>query len=205
MTTVVKQRINRLLKHALFIPNNHIRRLQLQKIPQTVIPVDYAAIKIVQIGGRKTSTFQRHQRTQIRRDYGKHLQNHPLGTGLACGKPLNQFQALRQLLTNLLGSRSSHCLFELFLEPVQIGKRKQFANRLSSHPRLEITLTVSIQSITVFILREKLPLLERRLPWVNHKVILVINDPLELAARHIEHQADARRHALIKPDVRHRH
>ena len=48
-------------------------------------------------------------------------------------------------------------------------------------------------------------LLERRLARIDDDVILVIDDALELARGHVEHQTDARRHALEEPDVRNRH
>ena len=46
---------------------------------------------------------------------------------------------------------------------------------------------------------------ERRLARIDHDVILVIDDALELARGHVEHQAEARGHALEEPDVRDRH
>ena len=52
---------------------------------------------------------------------------------------------------------------------------------------------------------EQLVLLERRVARIDDDVILVIDDALEIARGHVEHQADARRHALEEPDVRDRH
>ena len=46
--------------------------------------------------------------------------------------------------------------------------------------------------------------MQRRLARINDDVVLVINDALELTRAHVEHQADARRHALVKPNVRNR-
>ena len=40
---------------------------------------------------------------------------------------------------------------------------------------------------------------------IDDHVILVIDDALELARGHVEHEAEARRHALEEPDVRDRH
>ena len=47
--------------------------------------------------------------------------------------------------------------------------------------------------------------LQRRLARIDDDVILVIDDALELAGGHVEHEADARRHAFEEPDVRDRH
>src|SRR5580658_7481716 len=38
---VVKQRVNGFLQHALFVPNNHVRRVQLHQLLQTVVAVDH--------------------------------------------------------------------------------------------------------------------------------------------------------------------
>jgi hypothetical protein len=66
-TTVVEQRVHRLLQHALFVAHDDFRSLQLKQTLQTVVAVDDATIEIVQIGGRETATIERHQRTQVRR------------------------------------------------------------------------------------------------------------------------------------------
>jgi hypothetical protein len=44
MSPVVEQRVNRLLKHSFFVADNDIRRLQLQKVLEPIIPVDYPTI-----------------------------------------------------------------------------------------------------------------------------------------------------------------
>src|SRR5262249_36939055 len=38
-----------------------------------------------------------------------------------------------------------------------------------------------------------------------HDVVLVIDDPLQLARAHVEHEAETRRHTLVKPNVRNGH
>src|SRR5207244_8254926 len=42
-------------------------------------------------------------------------------------------------------------------------------------------------------------------PRVEHDVVLVIDDALELACAHVEHEPEPRRHAFVKPDVRNGH
>ncbi len=44
MATVIEKSINRFLKHALFIVDNHIRRLQLHQVLEAVVPIDDATI-----------------------------------------------------------------------------------------------------------------------------------------------------------------
>ncbi len=73
VTAVVEQGVHRFLKHALFVADDDFRGLQLQQGLETVVAVDDAAIKIVQIGGREAATFERHERTKIRRDDGQNV------------------------------------------------------------------------------------------------------------------------------------
>ena len=78
MATIVKQSVHRFLQHALLVTNDDIRRAQLQQVLQTVVPVDDPTVKIVQVGGRKATTFKRNQRPQIRRNDRKHFHDHRL-------------------------------------------------------------------------------------------------------------------------------
>ena len=80
VATVVEQRIDRFLQHALLVPDDDIRRLQLKQVLETVVAVDDAAIEIVQIRGRKTAAFERNERTQVRRDDGQNVEHHPIRT-----------------------------------------------------------------------------------------------------------------------------
>ena len=57
----------------------------------------------------------------------------------------------------------------------------------------------------IFGLAQELAGQQRGLARIDHDVILVIDDALELAGGHVQHQAEAARHALEEPDVRDRH
>ena len=57
MATVVKQRIDGLLKHALFVPDNDFRSLEQQQVFEAVVAVDDPAIEIVQVGGGEAAAF----------------------------------------------------------------------------------------------------------------------------------------------------
>ncbi len=82
VAAVVEDRVHRLLQHALFIADNDIRRLERQKVAQTVVAVDDAPVQIVQIGRREFAAFQRNERAQFRRNDRERVQNHPFGVGL---------------------------------------------------------------------------------------------------------------------------
>ena len=54
-------------------------------------------------------------------------------------------------------------------------------------------------------LGQQLVFLQWRVAGIDHEIILVVNDPLEVSRGDIHHQADTRRHTLKKPNVGHRH
>ena len=88
MATVIEQCINCLLQHALLVPDNDFRSLELEQVLETIVPVDNPAIEIVEIGGRKTSAFKGHQRAQIGRNDWQHCQDHPFRTHHGLGEAL---------------------------------------------------------------------------------------------------------------------
>ena len=49
MSTIVEESVHSLLEHPLLIPNDHLGGFQLQKILETVIPVDNPAVEVVQV------------------------------------------------------------------------------------------------------------------------------------------------------------
>src|SRR5690606_14848484 len=77
-TTVIQQCIYRFLQHAFFVAHDNVRRIQIQQTLQTVVAVDYATIQIIQIRGRKTTTVEWNQRTQVWRQHWQHFHDHPL-------------------------------------------------------------------------------------------------------------------------------
>ena len=81
MAAVVEQSVDRFLQHAFFVADNDFRRLELEQVFQPVVAVDDAAIKIVQIGGRKPAAFERNERTQVRRNHRQHRRESSIPDG----------------------------------------------------------------------------------------------------------------------------
>src|SRR5262249_34058787 len=75
---VIEQGIDSFLQHALFIPHDDFRRMQVHQLLQPVIAVDHATIKIVEIRSSKTAAIQGNQRTQLRRNNRNYIENHPV-------------------------------------------------------------------------------------------------------------------------------
>ncbi len=76
--TVVEQCVDRFLQHALFVAHDDVRCGQIEQALETVVTVDHAAVQIVEIRSRESTTIERNQWTQIRRQYRQNGQYHPL-------------------------------------------------------------------------------------------------------------------------------
>src|SRR5690606_30955558 len=92
-TAVVEQRVNSFLQHALFVTDDDARCAQFDQALQTVVTVDDPTIEVIQIRGRKTTTIQRNERTQIRRDHRNDAHDHPLRTVAGLDEVLNDLEA----------------------------------------------------------------------------------------------------------------
>src|SRR5581483_8409411 len=203
VAAVVEQRVDRFLQHSFFVANNDVRRFQLKQIFETIVAVDDAAIEIVQIGCRESSAFERNQRTQIRRDHRQHIEDHPIRPRVRRHEALAKFQTLRQFFANLFRLRRAHRLFQLFVELVQVDLGQKFLNRFRAHAGGEIFAVLFLRfAILDFV--KQLRARQRGLARIDDDVVFVVNDALELACAHVEHQTNARRHALVEPNVRNR-
>ena len=76
---VVEQRVHRLLEHALLVAEDHLRRAHFQQLLEPVVPIDHAAVEVVEVRCREPSTVQRDEGTQIRRNHRDHIHDHVLG------------------------------------------------------------------------------------------------------------------------------
>ena len=78
---VVEQGVDRLLEHALLVAHDDFRRAQLEELLQPVVPVDDAAVEVVQVGGREAAAVQGHEGPQLRRDDRDDVEDHPVRAG----------------------------------------------------------------------------------------------------------------------------
>ena len=125
MTTIVKQCVHRLLKHALLVTDNDVRSFELKKVLQAVVPVNDTTVKVVKVRCGESSAFQWHQWTKVRRDHWEHVHNHPLWACLALGKSTSEFDTLGELLLSLLGASILHLFFKLNRKLCEVDTRKQ--------------------------------------------------------------------------------
>ena len=112
--SVVEQRINRFLQHALFVARDDFRRAQFHQTLQTVVTIDHAAVQIVQIRGRETTAVQRDQRTQFRRQHRQHFHDHPVRLDAGTLEGFEYFQTLRVFLDFRFGFGFTQIRAQLF-------------------------------------------------------------------------------------------
>ena len=82
--------------------------MEFHELLQSVVPIDHAAIEIVQIGRGKPSSIQRNKRTEFRRNDRNHIENHPLRFVAGFHECLDDFEPLRELHSLLLRRFALH-------------------------------------------------------------------------------------------------
>ena len=205
MSTIVKQRVHRLLQHAFLIPDDDLRGLERQQVLQSVVAVDDTAIQVVQVGRGKTAAFERNQGAQIRWDHRQHRQHHPLRAALGLDEPLVNLDALGQFLANLLAARLGHGELQLINTRLEVDGGQGVVHSLGTNLGHEGVRPVGFLGIAKLHFREELVFFQRRVAGIHHEIILVVDDSLKVSRGDIHHQADAGGHALEKPNVGHRH
>ncbi len=193
--SVVEQRIDRLLQHPLLIADDDLGRLEFKQALQAIVAINYAPVQVVQIGGREAAAIERHQRPQLRRQHWQHLHDHELGPDARTLKAFQRLQALGIFLD--LGFRSG--LRELLAQRldllVDVDRAQQFADRFGAHQRPEF-IAILFGLGDEIVLGHQLAALQRREARIDHAIRFEIKHALDIAQRHVEHHAHARRQAL---------
>ena len=197
---VVEQRVDGLLQHALLVADDDVGRLQLHQLLQPVVPVDDAAIEIVEIRGREAAAVERHQRTQLRRNDRNDVENHPLGTVARLAERVDDLQPLGELQLLLRRHLGAHLVAQLDREPLDADALQQLLDRFGAHLRLEAVL-VLLARLPELLFVQQLVLLQLGLTRVDDDVGLEVEDALEVAQRDVEQVADAARQPLEEPHV----
>ena len=124
---------------------------------------------------------------------------------MAFGKTGAELETLRELLADLLGARLGHRLFEFASDIGQIELGEDVADGLSTHADAEGVCTVLLFGFTQIDFGEELTALKRCAARIDDHVVFVVDHAFQRTSGHVEHEADSGRHALVEPDVRHRH
>ena len=123
---------------------------------------------------------------------------------MALGEALAELETLGELLAGLLGAGLGHRFLQVLDGIRQIDLGEDVTNGLGTHADAEGVRAVLLFSLTKFDFAEELAALERRGAGIDDHVVFVVDDALQRAGGHVEHEADAGRHALVEPDVSHR-
>ena len=102
---------------------------------------------------------------------------------------LEQLDPFGDLLADLFALGFGHRDLQHFDLLSEIHFRQRFAHGFRAHLGEERLGAVGFAGFAILMFAQQLILLERRLAWIDHDVILVIDDALELAGAHVEHQA----------------
>ena len=100
-STVVDQCVNSFLQHSLFISNDDVGSLKVNKVLQSVVSVDNPSVQVVQITGRESTTIELHHRVKFRRKNWKNREDHPFGLISALAEGLYDSESLDRLLAAL--------------------------------------------------------------------------------------------------------
>ena len=182
------------------------------------IPVDDTAVEVVQIRSGEASAFQRNQRTQIRRNDWKHMQNHPARLHVAVQEPLDQTQALHDLVGIGACAFPASCgilvallaasvlllpepVGELLLQLDQIKPAKEFLDGRRAHAGLEAVLSELLALEDIFALTQNLLFAQIGFAWVNDNPALVVQDLLQVRRRDVKQHAYLARKTLVEPDM----
>ncbi|CAB4933383.1 unannotated protein [freshwater metagenome] len=106
-TTVVEQRVNGFLKHALLVVDDDLRRAKVKQTLQPVIAIDNATVEVVEIASREAAAIKLNHRTKIRRNNGNGIKDHAprrIGCAQECRDNLEALQRTGLALTLAVGN-----------------------------------------------------------------------------------------------------
>ena len=86
-TTVVEQGVDRLLQHPLLVVDDDLGSTEVDQSLEAVVAVDDAAVQVVEVGRRETSTVELNHRAKLRRDHRNSVEDHAhrrVAVGLEC-------------------------------------------------------------------------------------------------------------------------
>ncbi len=133
---VVDQGVARLLEHPLLVADDDLGCAQLEQPLESVVPVDHAAVEVVEVRGGEPAAVELDHRAQIGRDHRQDREDHPLGAVAGAPERLDQAQALDRLLAALAGA-GADLRVEGPRELLEVHPDDDVADGLGAHARPE--------------------------------------------------------------------
>ena len=151
-SSVIEHCVDRFLEHSFFIPDDDLGRAQLHQFFKPVVPVNDAAIKVVEIRCGKTPSIEWYQRAKLRGDHRDHVQNHPFRLVAGLTKSVDYLQAFGVFDPLQLRSFRFHRSPQFVRDFLDINALEQFLDRFCSHHRPEFSRELLYQSsVSLFI------------------------------------------------------
>ena len=199
-TAVIDQGIDSFLQHTFFVSDDDFRSTEFQKSLQTVISIDDAAIKVIQVGGGETAAIELDHRAQIRRDDRQDREDHPFRLVAGVQEGFDFFEttdASDLALTAALFDLFLQCFFQLW----QIELFQQVLDRFCAHLCFECFLAIGSYGILIFLFIQDLALGQVRIARIEDDISSEVEDSFELARRDLKDEADTGRRTLEVPDM----
>ena len=73
---VVEQRVDGLLQHPLLVVDDDLGRTEVEQPLEAVVPVDHAAVEVVEVRRGEAATVELHHRAQLGRDHRHDVEDH---------------------------------------------------------------------------------------------------------------------------------
>ena len=210
LAAVVEERVYRLLKHALLVAHNDLRSLDFHQALEAVVADNDAAVELVDVGSGEAATIERNKGTQVGRDDGDDVHNHPLGTVvhtaslhvlLRLTERLNHIEAFEGILLAGHGSFARGLGTELIGKLVEVKVAEKLVERLGTHAgdelvgvgvgELIIAFRQRVFDVVILFFRQQIEFLYRvlvkhSLARLHNDVFFVIDYLIELLRGHIE-------------------
>ncbi len=203
------------MQHALLIPQDHLRCLDVHQALETIVADDHAAIEVVQVGRSKPAPFKRNKRAKVRRDDRDDVEDHPFRTvrlftfggaeGIEDAQTLEVVGALllREWLTQHLALKE--IIFvginatQQFLDGFTADEGDELARIFIVH--VAFFRTQAGEHFEILIFCQQVLRLEAGGTRLDHDVGFVIDDPFDVLGRHADHTGDLARERAKEPDV----
>ena len=211
---VVEQRVHRFLQHSLFVAQDDFRRAMRDELLETVVTVDDATVQVVQVGRGEASAVERHERPQVGRDHGNHVEDHPLRTvadfpALAAGaERVDDLEALQHLLLAVLRRLAHDGRTQLLGRLVDVETLEQLAHGRCTDVALERRVALGLRllaQLQILVFVEQLALTHFLRARIDDDVVGIVDHLLEVTQRDVEQVAHRGRQGLEEPDVRNGH
>ena len=129
---------------------------------EAVVPVDDAAVEVVQVARREAAAVELHHRAELRRDHRDRLEDHPLGPVLGRDERVHDLQPLDRALL-LLALRGADRLAQRRGLGVEVEVLEQVADRLRAHAAPEVDAEAVRRAEAVLELAEELLVVDDQL------------------------------------------